>query len=191
MTAVTPSSHDGLDPELQLAPGRWELDRAHSHVGFSILHLGISSIRGAFRDVDAELIVGSSLADTAVTATIQMASMDTGLADRDERLLEPGLVDLEQRPQLRYASTEIVPGSDGWTMRGDLRIGGTSAPIDLSVAFGGAQEFALDGRVHAGFEAQGTIKRSDYGVHFGELDVIVSDEIPLQLDLQFVAPADA
>jgi polyisoprenoid-binding protein YceI len=185
MTAVTSSSE-----ELLLEPGRWEFDRAHSHVGFSIRHLGISTIRGAFRDVDAELVVGGSLADTVVTATIEMASMDTGLADRDQRLLEPGLVHVERRPQLVYSSTEIAPDGDGWSMLGDLRIGEVSAPVELAVAFGGVREFALDGRVHAGFEARGTIKRSDYGVHFGQFDVIVSDDVPLQLDLQFLAPAD-
>jgi len=186
MTSTTSNIAD-LQP---LSPGRWEFDRAHSQVGFTIRHLGISKIRGAFRDVDAELHVGDSPADTIVRATIAMASMDTGLADRDERLLGPGLVDVGLRPELVFASTVIEPDGDGWTMGGDLRIGEVTAPVELAVAFGGMQEFALDGRLHAGFEAQGRIKRSDYGIHFGHADPIVADAVAIEMDLQFLAPAD-
>lgn len=185
MTSTTSTTAD----QQPLSPGLWEFDRAHSQVGFTIRHLGISKLRGAFREVDAELLVGTSPADTSVRATIAMASMDTGLADRDERLLEPGLVDVGLRPELVFASTVIEPDGDGWTMGGDLRIGEVTAPVELVVAFGGIEEFALDGRLHAGFEARGRIKRSDYGIHFGPADPIVADAVALEMDLQFLAPA--
>ena len=64
-----------------LAPGTWTLDANHSTVAFTIRHLGISKVRGTFGRFDAELHVGESLEDVAVTATIDIASIDTANAD--------------------------------------------------------------------------------------------------------------
>ncbi len=174
---------------LALTPGTWEYDQAHSQVGFTIRHLGISTLRGAFREVEAELVVGDTLENCSVRATAEMSSMDTGLSDRDERLLQPDLVDLEKWPRLEFESTSIEPAGDDYTMHGTLTIGEATAPIEFAVEFGGAQEFVMDGRVHAGFAARGHVKRSDYGIVFGRADAIVSDKVPIQLDLQFLAPA--
>ena len=68
---------------LPLAPGRWALDTAHSSVGFAIRHLGVSKVRGRFQEFDVDVVVGPTLAETSVVATIEMASIDTGNADRD------------------------------------------------------------------------------------------------------------
>jgi polyisoprenoid-binding protein YceI len=76
--------------DLPLKPGRWAVDKTHSRVGFSVRHLGVAKVRGYFADVDAKLEVGRSPNDTAVSATIAMASIDTGNADRDAQLRSSG-----------------------------------------------------------------------------------------------------
>ncbi|MEV0221276.1 YceI family protein [Streptomyces sp. NPDC050704] len=171
---------------LPLLPGDWELDPLHSAVNFTIRHLGIAKVRGRFRDLKAELYVGESADDVRVSAEIDLASIDTGNADRDAHTRAPDLLDVASRPTMTYRSTR-VSGKDGdWSMEGELTIGGVSRPVTLDVEFGGVVDSVIDNRRHAGFEATGEIRRSDYGLDFG--GGMLGDVVKIQLDMQFVEP---
>ena len=104
MTTETTTPDTGTLP---LAPGRWALDANHSAVGFSIRHLGVSKVRGRFTRFDVDVVVGETLADTSVTATIHLESLDTGNADRDAHVLSPDLIDVDRRPTMTFRSTAI------------------------------------------------------------------------------------
>jgi polyisoprenoid-binding protein YceI len=173
---------------LPLKPGSWALDKAHARVGFSIRHLGVSKVRGYFADVDADLIVGSSLDDTMVKASIDLASIDTGNADRDAQVRSNQLLDVEQRPTMRFQSTGIRGSGEDWTLDGDLTIGDVTKPISLDVEFGGVAD-VFDGTRHAGFEARGEIRRKDFELFFGPLDALLGQVVKLELDLEFIEPA--
>ena len=183
MTLPTPTTTSALP----LKPGSWVLDKAHVRVGFSVRHLGVSKVHGFFADVDADLIVGSSLDDTAVNASIALASIDTGNADRDAHLRSNELLDIEQRPTMAFRSTGISGSGDDWTLDGDLTIGDVTRPISLDVEFGGVAEF-FDGTRHAGFEARGELRRKDFGLTFGPLDRMLGQVVKVQLDLEFIEP---
>ena len=175
---------------LPLAAGTWTLDPYHSEVGFTVRHLGISKVRGAFRQLDAELVVGPTLAESSVTATIQVASVDTGNADRDAHVLAPDLLDVSIRPTLAFRSTSITDEGDGeYRVDGDLTIGDVTRPVTLQAELGGVESFPMDGSTHAGFEATAEIKRSDFGITFGPLDAALGNVIKIAIDLQLVAPA--
>ena len=185
MVTMTDTTHT----DLPLAPGRWELDSWHSEVSFTIRHLGISKVRGRFVDFRAEVLVGEDLGTSSVSATIQMASLDTGNSDRDAHVLTPDLLDVAQRPTLEFRSTTIVPSDDGWTLEGLVTLGSVTRPITLAVEIGGIETFPIDGRRHAGFEATGELSRHDLGLHFGALDAGLGDKIRFQIDLQLVEPS--
>jgi len=172
---------------LPLAPGRWALDINHFRVGFAARHLGVSKVRGHFSDVEAELVVGETAADSAVTAAVAIASIDTGNADRDAHVLSPDLLDVAARPTMSFRSTAITGEGDDWTLDGELTIGGVTQPVTFAVEFGGTSPFQ-DG-VHAGFEARGEIRRHDFGIHFGPLDPALGNVVKLELDLEFLEPA--
>ena len=175
---------------LPLVPGTWTLDPLHSEVGFTIRHLGISKVRGAFRQLDAELVVGPTLAESSVTATIAISSIDTGNPDRDAHVLAPDLLDVDLRPTLTFRSTAIADeGAGAYRLDGELTIGGVSRPVTLTAELGGLQTFPMDGSTHAGFEATGELRRHDFGIHFGPLDAGLGNVIKIAIDLQFVAPA--
>jgi hypothetical protein len=112
--------------ELPLEPGHWALDEAHAGADFAVRHLGVSKVRGLFAGVDADLIVGSSLQDTAVNASIELASIDTRPAPR-------GPAD---RPPVGVA------GVDGLALAGDW-IGPTGTLADASIISGQAAAWAL------------------------------------------------
>ena len=177
---------------LPIAPGRWELDTHHSRVGFSIRHLGVSKVRGLFRTVAAELVVGSGPSDSTLSVVVDVASLDTGNADRDAHVLSDELLDVSLRPTLTFVGHDVVPAGDDWTLRGELTIGDVTRPLELDVEFGGIEAFPLDGRGHAGFEATGEIRRKDFGLDTGLLaGALLGDVVKLELDVQFVEPAPA
>ena len=178
---------DTVSQTLPLKSGRWALDALHVNVGFSIGHLGVSKVRGRFGGVDAELVVGDTLADSAVNATVGMASLDTGNGDRDAHVLTGEFLDPENRPTLSFRSTGIEGDGDKWTLAGDLTIGEITKPVTFDVVFGGTASF-YDGSVHAGFGATGQINRQDYGVTFGEGDGMLGDIVEVELDLEFLQP---
>jgi polyisoprenoid-binding protein YceI len=173
---------------LPLKPGRWALDKLHSRVGFAVRHLGVSKVRGHFGQIDAELVVGPTLATTSISATVALASIDTGNRDRDAHLGAPDLLDFEQRPEMSFRSTGIRGDGSDWTLEGQITIGDVTQPAVLAVGFGGVAEFR-DER-HAGFEAIGELRRSDFGLSFGPMgDVLLGEAVKIELDLQFIEPS--
>src|SRR3979409_467735 len=93
---------------LPLAPGRWAVDTNHSSIGFSIRHLGVSNVRGRFTRFEADVVIGDTLDTTTVTATVDVASIDTANADRDAHVLSADIIDVAQRPTLAFRSTRIT-----------------------------------------------------------------------------------
>ncbi|MEV0697432.1 YceI family protein [Saccharopolyspora sp. NPDC050389] len=172
---------------LPLKTGRWALDPLHSSVGFAIRHLGVSKVRGRFAEVDAELLVGETLDESAITATVAIASIDTGNTDRDAHVLAPDLLDVEKRPTLAFRSTRLRGEGEDWTLEGELTIGEVTRPIAFDVEFGGVEDLP-GGTRHAGFEANGEIRRRDYGINFGAGEALLGDVVKIQLDVQFVEP---
>lgn len=176
---------------LPLATGTWTLDPFHSQVGFTVRHLGISKVRGAFRRFDVQLVVGESLLDSSLTATIDVASIDTGNGDRDAHVLSSDLLDVAARPSMTFRSTAISEDADGYRVDGELTIGEVTRPVAFTAELGGIEAFPIDGSSHAGFEVTTEIKRHDFGIHFGAMDAGLGNVIKIAIDLQLVAPAVA
>ncbi|WP_405820519.1 YceI family protein [Streptomyces sp. NBC_01390] len=171
---------------LPLSPGDWEFDPFHSAVGFTIRHLGIAKVRGRFTEFKTGLYVGETADDVRVSAEIALASIDTGNSDRDAHTRSAEILDVEKRPTMTFRSTQVSGEGEDWTIAGDLTIGDVTRPVTLAVEFGGVVDSPMDQRKHAGFEATGEIRRSDFGLDFGT--GLLGDVVKLHLDMQFVAP---
>ena len=172
---------------LPLVPGRWALDPAHSSVGFAVRHLGVAKVRGRFTAFETDVVIGTTVADTHVSATVQLASIDTGNVDRDAHCRSSDLLDVDQRPTLTFRSTALEGDGADWTLEGEVTIGDVTRPVSLAVELGGVQDF-IDGSRHAGFEATGELKRTDFGIAPGMPAAMLGDVIKLQLDLELVEP---
>ena len=179
---------------LPLVPGRWAVDPNHSSIGFTVRHLGVSKVRGRFNVFDVDVVIGETLDDTTVTATIDVASIDTGNADRDAHVLSADIVDVERRPTIGFRSTRVVDAGDHYAVEGDLTIGEITRPVTLAVELGGLEEFP-GGPRHAGFEATTQIKRKDFDIDValppGVSAVALGDVIQIEIDLQLLEPDDA
>jgi polyisoprenoid-binding protein YceI len=176
---------------LPLSPGRWAVDTNHSSIGFSIRHLGVSKVRGRFTRFDADIVIGETLASTTVRATVEIASIDTGNADRDAHVLSPDLIDVAKRPTMEFRSTRVAGAGSEYQVDGDLTIGDVTRPIVLAVELGGVESFP-GGPRHAGFEATTEIRRKDFGIDLamppGLTVVALGDVVKVELDLQLLEP---
>jgi polyisoprenoid-binding protein YceI len=176
---------------LPLAPGRWAVDPNHSSIGFSIRHLGVSKVRGRFTRFDAEVVIGETLDASTVSATVEVASLDTANADRDAHVLSPDIIDVARRPTMVFRSTRISGAGSEYQVDGDLTIGGITRPVVLAVELGGIETFP-GGPRHAGFEATTEIRRKDFGIDIamppGVSVVALGDVVKVELDLQLLEP---
>ncbi|MHB8465640.1 MAG: YceI family protein [Acidimicrobiales bacterium] len=176
---------------LPMAPGRWAVDTNHSSIGFSIRHLGVSKVRGRFTRFDADVVIGDTLDTTTVTATVDMASIDTANADRDAHVLSPDIIDVANRPTMVFRSTRVAGAGSEYQVDGDLTIGDITRPVVLAVELGGIERFP-GGPRHAGFEATTEIRRKDFGIDIamppGVSAVALGDVVKVVLDLQLLEP---
>ena len=176
---------------LPLTPGTYQLDTAHSSASFSIRHLGISNVRGRLALPAGQLVVGNDLASTAVSASIDVDSLDTNDAGRDAHVKSPDFLDAATFPTFEFKSTSIQAHGEEYTLFGDLTIKGNTRPVELAVEFNGVQLHPFDGTTRAGFEASTTISKKDFGVEFnaplGADKFLLSDKLKISLDLQFIA----
>jgi len=179
---------------IPLATGTWSLDAAHSGVHFRVRHLGLARVRGRFKEFDATLTVGDGLEDTAVRATIALASVDTNQQDRDAHLRSTDFFSADDRPEMTFRSTAVrTTGETAYQVDGDLTINDVTKPVTLPVEFTGTNVHPLDGATRAGFEVVTQISRKDFGIDFNvPITVggfVIADKVTIELDLEFVEPS--
>lgn len=178
---------------LPLSAGTWAVDTAHSSVEFTIRHLGISKVRGRFNRFDASLVVGATLPETQLDATIELASVDTNNADRDAHLQGTDFFGVEHNPQMTFRSGAVRQEGDDYVVTGELTINAITQPIELAIEFNGIETYPMDQRRHAGFSASGQLSRGAFGIDFdmplGVDKVALGDTVKVELEIQFVEPA--
>ena len=172
----------------ELPAGTWTVDASHSELGFVARHLMVTKVRGQFKEFEGTVKVGDSLTDSQVSAVAQLASVDTGSADRDAHLKSADFFDVENNPTMSFTSTEVTTDS----LKGDLTIKGVTKPVVFDLEFGG---LATDpwGNQKAGFEASAEINRKDWGLEWNVAleggGVLVSEKIKINLDIQLLKAA--
>jgi polyisoprenoid-binding protein YceI len=179
---------------LPLATGTWQLDPNHSGIEFKIRHLGLTNVRGRFNSFSATLAVGDTLADTSVGAVIDVSTIDTNQADRDAHLRSTDFFSADAHPTMVFRSVSISETGDDYALAGELTLNGITKPVTLDVEFNGVETHPGDGMPHAGFTATGELDRDDFGIDFnmplGMDKLALGKKVKVELDLQFIAPAD-
>ena len=166
----------------------WTIDTAHTSVGFVARHMGLSKVRGEFTSFRGE-IEGDPTDITSARAHLEvdMASVDSGNADRDAHLKGADFFDVERYPTMTFATRSIEPDGDDYKVVGDLTIKGRTRPVELRYEHGGDVQDPFGNRKIGG-SLSGTIKRSEWGLTWNvPLDSggwLVSDNVKLEVDLQ-------
>jgi polyisoprenoid-binding protein YceI len=167
-------------------PTEWEFDVGHSTFEFSVRHMRVSIVKGAFNKITGGIHYDpENWTSSRVWAEIDVSSIDTHDAGRDEHLRGERFFDIEHYPTASFESDTIRITDDGrLAVAGVLTVKGESRPVTFDVEFQGVQE-QPDGRLRAAFHAFATINRSDYGFPLGaELPgggFVHSDEVQLAM----------
>jgi len=167
--------------------GTWVLDPSHSEVPFSVRHMMISKVRGNFGLKSATIEAPANPLEAKVTASVDVASVDTKDEARDNHLRSGDFFDAEQFPTLEFASTGVRYEGGDFLVDGDLTIRGITKPATFEVEFGG---FGTDpwGNYKAGATATTVVNREDFGLTWNAAletgGVLVGKDVTITLDLQ-------
>jgi polyisoprenoid-binding protein YceI len=146
-------------------PGSYKVESYHTQVGFSISHFGFTNYSGLFSGATGTLKLDPArLGTSKLDISIPVESITTTVAKLSEELKGDKWFDTAKFPNATFVSTQVVPATDGVTVTGNLTLHGITKPVVLHVRFIGAGVNPLDKAYTVGFEASGTIKRSDFGV---------------------------
>ena len=172
----------------------WSVDPTHSEVQFKVKHLVISTVTGQFKDFSATLeSEGENFEGAQATFSAQIDSITTNNNDRDGHLKSADFFDAGNHPTLNFESVKFLKtGNSSYDIIGNLTMRGVSKEVVLKAEFGGIMTDPY-GNTKAGFEIEGKINRKDFGLNWSAITeaggVVVSDEVRLLLNLQFVKQA--
>jgi polyisoprenoid-binding protein YceI len=172
-----------------VAQDTWKIDPAHSAAQFSVRHLGISTVRGAFTKVSGSAQLDeANPSKSSVQADIEAASVDTRVGQRDDDLRSANFLDVQKYPAITFKSKKVdVAGKDKLKVTGDLTIHGVTKEVVLDVDGPSAAVKDPWGNQRRGASGTTAIKRQDFGVNGAP--VVVGDEIAITLDVELVKSA--
>ncbi|HUR01102.1 MAG TPA: YceI family protein [Nonomuraea sp.] len=184
VSTTSPSSNAALT-------GTYTLDTGHSRLGFVARHAMVTKVRGSFADFAGTAVLDAEDPSRShAEVTIQVASVDTGNAQRDEHLRTNDFFDAATYPEIRFVSTKAEAlGEDNYRLTGDLTIKDITKSVAVDFEFAGT---AVDpfGNQRVGFEGKTVINRKDWGVNFNAAleagGVLVSEKITLEFDISAI-----
>jgi polyisoprenoid-binding protein YceI len=170
--------------------GTWAVDPVHSTVGFSVKHLGIATVRGKFDEFQGTLEIGENDDSARAYGTVQGVSVNTNDAGRDEHLRSADFFGVEQNPELRFESTEIVQvDEDSFDISGNLTMNGVTNPVTLKAEVQGTETDPW-GNERVALEVRGQLNRGDWNMTFnqalGSGNLLVGEKVRLELDISAI-----
>ena len=174
--------------------GDYQIDPAHSIIGFSIRHLEIAWVEGRFKDFKGTIHFDESdVTKSSVEFSAKIESIDTGVEPRDKHLRTADFFDAAKYPEMSFKSTRVARrGKDGYVLHGDFTLKGVTKPVALPFTVTGAIKDPW-GNTRFGVSAQTKIDRRDYGITWGKAlengGLDVGNEVTIDLQLEAVKPA--
>jgi len=169
----------------------WILDPVHSHIGFSVRHMMVTTVRGQFKQYRGTVRLDpKDFTRSSFEGEVDVASIDTGNGDRDNHLRTNDFFDAPNHPKLTFKSTRIEPkGGADYVVHGDLTMRGVTKPIALEVEFLGTSKNPY-GKTVAGLSAHGTLNRKDFGIAFNAVletgGVAVAEKVKIEIEAEAV-----
>jgi polyisoprenoid-binding protein YceI len=166
----------------------WQNDDPHSQLGFTVSHLGINDVSGTFNDFDVTLQSSKpDFSDAVIELSARTASIDTRVEARNNHLKSADFFDVEKYPTMNFKSTAVKPaGKNKYKLTGDLTLHGITKPVTMDLLYKGTVENPMSKKQTAGFQVTGTINRSDYNVGPKFPAPMISNEVKIKADGEFI-----
>jgi polyisoprenoid-binding protein YceI len=176
--------------------GTWDLDPAHTRLGFAARHAMVATVHGYFGVFSGVLNLDEAdPARSSAEVRIDAKSVYTGTEQRDGHLRSGDFLDVEKHPELvfRITRAEVGDGDGEFRLIGELTIKDQTRPVVLDLEFQGSAVDPL-GNVRAGFEGKATINRKDWGLGWNVAleagGILVGEKVKLELDVSAIKRSD-
>ncbi len=169
------------------APLTYQIDTAHSNVGFAVPILGgLSTVRGKFTDFTVQIVHDDAdMSKSSVKAVIKAASIDTGIERRDAHLRNPDFFEVEKFPEITFESKRVVKKGSGFVAHGTFTMHGVAKEIELPFTLNGVRKNPANGSKTLGVTSRLTLNRKDFGINYSRPDApdFLGDMIEIELNL--------
>jgi polyisoprenoid-binding protein YceI len=171
-------------------PGTYSIDTSHSSVEFVGRHLGLAKVRGRFTKFDGTIHIADVPEESSVEVDIDVASVESADARRDEHLRSPDFFHVDEHPSMVFKSTSVTPVADGtWDVAGDLTIRGVTRPVVLHAEFEGGENSPF-GDQRIGFSATTDVNREDWDLGWNVVlesgGLLVGKKIKIDLNVEAI-----
>lgn len=172
--------------------GTWSIDPAHSDVSFSVRHMMVSKVKGRFGSFSGTIVTAEDPTLSSVTAEIDLTSIDTNNAQRDDHIRSRDFFEVDRHPTMTFASTSVRADGEDFLLTGALTLKGITKPVTLKLELNGIGPDPYGG-TRAGFSASTEISRKEFGVDIDmPMDgggVVIGDRISIALEIEAVLNA--
>ena len=171
------------------AQTKWNADLNHSKVTFSVTHLGISDVDGLFNKFEASAIANKAdFSDAIFELSVNVASINTQVEMRDNHLRSADFFEVEKYPSMTFKSTSITKVSkDKYKLTGNLTLRGITKSVTMDLWYRGTNLDDKTKKSTSGFQLTGIIKRSDFNVGPKFPAPMLSDEVKIKADGEFIS----
>lgn len=171
------------------AQTKWNADPMHSKLSFSITHMGISDVDGLFNKFTASATANKTdFSDAIFELSVEVPSINTQVEMRDNHLRSADFFEAEAYPSMTFKSTTITKISkDKYKLTGNLTLRGITKPVTMDLWYRGTNVDAKTNKSTSGFQLTGIIKRSDFNVGAKFPAPILSDEVKIKADGEFIS----
>ncbi|MDQ8706170.1 YceI family protein [Streptomyces sp. LHD-70] len=178
-------------PNLPLPePGEWEVEAAHTRIGFSARHIGLGRVYGSFGNFAGAIRIGNTMEHSAMHVVIDTASIDTKVRMRDNHLRSADFLDVERFPTLEFYSDRFTHrGGHNWAITGALTLHGVTRTVTLDAQYNGIR-VGMEGETRGAVRATTELHREDYTINWQTMlarnIAVVGSSINVDLDIQIV-----
>jgi polyisoprenoid-binding protein YceI len=172
------------------APGDWDIDPAHSSIGFTARHIGLARIHGRFDSFAGVVRIAEQMEQSAMHVVIDASSIDTGIRMRDDHLRSADFLDVRRFPRLEFYSDRFVhKGGSRWAVTGALSLHGVTRTVTLDTEYLGLGN-GMEGETRAACRATTELHRDDFTVSWQSMlargIATVGPSIRVDLDVQIL-----
>jgi polyisoprenoid-binding protein YceI len=167
--------------------GTWDIDPAHSEVGFVVRHLVVTKVRGRFANFSGTIVTAENPLESGVDIEVDLNSITTNQEQRDGHLRSADFFEVETYPTMTYKAAGARQDGDKFVLDGELTLKGVTKVVPLTFELNGIGENPLAGGTVAGFSGSATINRKDFNVNFEGVQngiAIVSDKIDIHIEVE-------
>lgn len=168
--------------------GTWDIDSAHTDVGFVVRHLVVTKVRGRFDGVQGEVVTAENPLESSVTISVDLNTINTNNQQRNDHLRSADFFEVETYPEMTYRASGARQDGENFVLDGELTLKGVTKTVPLTFELNG---FSADpwGGTRAGFSATAQLNRKDFNVNFEGVQnglAVVGDKIDINIEVEAV-----